>query len=539
VDASGDWIPEVDEISQLISLDADATTGTPQIATTPVTPARPTVANTLRRARAAIDGLTERTGPVLTRLGQQIAALYRQLAPHVVRVARIPVVPFSLMTRIDRKPQIPRTVRDIIAGIRVWHVAAVLLAIVILIAIASSGGDGDARTDASGNADERSGSDSPSGSDAPSPEPGPSTTAEGESKAAAGCHPLEAYPDFRWKDEVGGLLSSMKKRGICQLMGMSRARIAAALEKKTIMDSDGLDGLAGGSRVEWLPDGADGPLAPRIAFLFHDDALFRIALDYQQTRGVAFDADALAEATEREVEQLRDRSDRRVTRLADGDLLVEWVEGRNREDGRMLRFSSAPRVNALGNALDARDAALRLSENGRRLMRDGRPEEAGKQFVEALQVNPEAASAYVDLARTQLPRGDFESAAENARLALRNSADRHVLAAAGEILAVCALFAGDTAKAIGYLRKSASEDPTLPRYDQAARELEDQRWDTSRVALTAARMSCLDQRTDSAAIVLARGNFPSTDAFFAAMETAKTDMQFEHLKARYIKEECR
>jgi tetratricopeptide (TPR) repeat protein len=219
-------------------------------------------------------------------------------------------------------------------------------------------------------------------------------------------------------------------------------------------------------------------------------------------------------------------------------MLVEWVEGRSREDGRMLMFSSAARVDAIRDALDARDAALRLSDNGRRLLRDGRYAEAEKQFVEALQVNPETAFAYVDLARTQLPRGDFKSAAQNARLALRNSADRHVLAAAGDILAVCALFEGDTAKAIGYLRKSASGDPTMPRYDQAARELEDQRWETARVALTAARMSCLEQRADAAAIVLARGNFPSTDAFFAAMETAKTDMQFEHLKARYIKEEC-
>jgi tetratricopeptide (TPR) repeat protein len=426
-------------------------------------------------------------------------------------------------------------------------VGVVLLAltatIVILVALpdADEGTGKGAAPIAAGAA--AAGAGKPAGGAAVELPPKPAIAAPAVPIPASGtaCRPWDEYAQLAWREHLVAAAKAVGASGPCGMFGAGPAEIAAALAALPKVGPGGYDLIPGAELLELFPAGKAERRGPSIELLFAGGKLFEIRLSYRETVAPGTSAGDLGKLFAAKPEKATDHLNRKVQRLADGDVVIEFVE----EDwyGRKLKtvvFASAAMRGALEAGRAVREAAEKDLVAGDAALGKWKVEEALKLFEAASGKVPAYGYAYArqGLALTRLER--FDEVEKVARAALAASAENRARAEAFGLLAVSALFKGDVAKAIESFDAAAAADPANGFFAMSAGELKTGVYTVDRVARTAARMECRGDKGLKATEqgLLARGNFPSLEKYFEAIGKAKSDPAFAKAKKDFAKREC-
>jgi tetratricopeptide (TPR) repeat protein len=344
-----------------------------------------------------------------------------------------------------------------------------------------------------------------------------------------------------WKDVLERGLGSLGKAGVCQAFGLPAASVAEAFGDLPIVGPGGYDAVAGGGLLEVFPGGKAVRNGPSIELLFVGDRLYEVRLNFRDTAGVDLGAKAIAEATEVEAEEVKDHLGRKLGRVVDGDLVIEYLE--EKWYGRTLKtlvFASVQIREFVDSARGTREKAEISIAEGDGFFGKWKFEEALESYRAAAGAMDSLGLAHVKqaLMLTRLER--FDEVGTAVRKALEVSAEPRVRAEALGLLAVTALYDEDKAAALGHFRKAAATDPANGFFEMSAKELESGEYATDRVARTAARMECLKKKSFKSTFrgLLARGNFPDMKTYFDVLKKAKSDPAFDKLKKDASRGEC-
>ncbi|MDD5310045.1 MAG: tetratricopeptide repeat protein [Deltaproteobacteria bacterium] len=360
--------------------------------------------------------------------------------------------------------------------------------------------------------------------------------------ATDACRPLSGYPEFPWKDRVATLVAAASKPGVCGVFGMSPRAVAAALKDLPQIAPNGYDLVAGGGLMEAFPGGKPDRRAPSAEFLFVGNGLYEIRLNYLDTGKGALNEEEMKKILGEPAESLTDELGRKVVRFKDGDVVVERVEKKwyGRTHLSLVLASASARRSLAAERAGSVKAEAKLEE-GETEFAARRYDKALAAYREAEKLVPSYGLAYVREGLVLVRTERFEEGAKAGDKALGASRENRVRAQAEGLKAVAALRAGDKATALERFKSAASLDPAEALFPMSAGELETGKYAVERVAVTAARMSCMDTKKNewTADGLLARGNFVDTKSYFAALVEAKKSPKYKSLYKLYAKIECR
>jgi tetratricopeptide (TPR) repeat protein len=368
--------------------------------------------------------------------------------------------------------------------------------------------------------------------------------AEKKKKAAAishKCKPISDYPSFPWSDKLKSFINATKKKGICGLFGLSRETVATTLRGKPSLGPTGYDLLPGGALFEVFPLGDAKRRSPTIEYIFVDDALFEIRLKYQMSSASDLSKDVFASAIGKPKKDKNDPLNREIRRYQDGDMLVTWIR---KEDAykrvfNEIVFSSKIRSESLKNELAKREEAMVAFEQAMSYFNKKQPMRAIDRFRKARKIIPSMGMSYIFEGITALQSEDFTKAAKAAKATLDNSTDVRAQAGAKGLQAVVALFNGEKNVAMELFKNAATLDPTDPEFSTSMKELKTGKYNSARVAKTAARMSCKQGNVQwTSKGLLARGNFPDNTTFVAAKNKAKNSKDYKRAFDMWTSWEC-
>lgn len=451
------------------------------------------------------------------------------------------------------KGSLPRPLVSFLGRVRILHALAggiVLLALivaVVVIAVASGGpqppssgvapspGAGKiAPPGAAGASGGRAGAVSPGGAaKAEPPKPVP--------EAGKSCTPWSRYPALPWREHLEAIAAAVGAGSPCGMLGASPQKIAEALRAFPQVGPCGLDFYPGGGLLEAFPAGKADRRAPNMEFQFVGDRLFEVRLNYRETIPLETGAKELGELFGVKPSKTKDYMGRKVSGVADGDLVVELVE----EDwyGRKLRtvvFASAAVRAALATDRSHGEIAQKELAAGDAALAKWEVQKALDHYESAADHVPAFGYAYVKqgVALTRLER--FDDVERVARRALEVSGEHRAHAEAFGLLAVVALFRGDVGKGIENFESAAKTDAANGFFASSAEELRTGVYAVDRVARTAARMECRGEKGLKATEkgLLARGNFPSMEKYFAVLSKASVDPAFKKAKKEFARWEC-
>jgi tetratricopeptide (TPR) repeat protein len=452
----------------------------------------------------------------------------------------------------------PPLLVKILGKMRYLHVIAagvVLLAliatIVILIASSPGAGDGAARTGVAVKTGPNAGAAGAAGAGtnagtgaaagvnpavrvvaAPTgPVPAPGKT----------CRRWAEYPQLPWREHLESASKAVSADGPCGLFGASAAKVSGALEALPQVGPSGYDLIPGGELLEVFPTGKAERRGPSLEFLFVGGKLFEIRLSYRESVPLGVSAGEFGDLLGVKPEKAADYLDRKVQRLADNDVAIEFIE--EKWYGFTLKtvvLASASMRSGVESGRASREAAEKELVAGDAAFAKWDVKGALARFTAASDRVPSYGYAYArqGLALTRLEK--FDDVEKIARKALEVSTENRARAEAFGLLAVASLFRGDVAKAISSFESAAGADPANGFFAMSASELKTGVYTVDRVARTAARMECRGDKGLKATEqgLLARGNFPSLGKYFEAIGKAKSDPAFAKAKKEFAKREC-
>ncbi|MBN2716179.1 MAG: hypothetical protein JXX14_10020 [Deltaproteobacteria bacterium] len=352
------------------------------------------------------------------------------------------------------------------------------------------------------------------------------------------CRAVSEYGSFMWQQELVSLLEKAGAKGVCDIMDQTFASMTAAFASLNPVMSSGLDGVPGSATLMVVPEGADKAGAGGIIFVFYETKLFRVILDFGAAREIELDMDDFEAAFETEAER-SNLGDMSVTGFVDGDVRIELVQHRGDVKRRELQFTVTGLDVGLEKKLTEQRTAERHLAKANGYMLRQQYSNAVDAFQLAADANELCGAAWVGRATAQLYLEDFSGARAAANRALTVVDDDRIHALASHVLAVISLRSGDVKGAIAALEQAVSKDAANGDAALALNELKTGKYSTDRVAMTAARMSCVQELGATLEGLLARGNFPDTQTFFEALKTAKMDIFFERHKREWVSRECR
>ncbi len=356
------------------------------------------------------------------------------------------------------------------------------------------------------------------------------------------CRPWAQYPEFPWKDKLEKAASGVGAAGICGLFGQTSSKVAGLFAGTPMVGPGGHDSVKGGGLLElFFAEKATRP-GPSMEMLFVGDKLYEVRLNYRETEAADLEAKGIGEVLEGEPESLKDSLGRKITRFVDGDVVVDFVE--ESWYGRTLKtlvLSSSQVRQALLPSFDNYDKAMSSMASGDGEFGKWKFEGALEKYVEAAETMDTLGLAHVKQALMLTRLEEFEKVEKAARRALQVSTENRVRAEAQGLLAVTALYNGDSGAALAHFKEAAAADIANSFFSMSASELESGEYATARVARTAARMECLKKKTYKSTFrgLLARGNFPDNQTYFDVLKKAMADPKFAKLKKDASRGECR
>jgi tetratricopeptide (TPR) repeat protein len=546
VDDSDDWIPLsrdlVDE-SELITLSTDSST----VQELPATELEPVAPPAVRAAAAEADIVhdddhaddVEIVGEADDERPEPDFVLFKYLmsddALDEIETKRWPPLIVKLLGKV-------RYLHAIAVGV---VLLALIATIVILIALPSSKGAGPEAGPVAGavpNAGAAGATPNAAAAKGPSPAVKVVTAPTGPVPAPGKtCRKWAEYPQLPWREHLEAASKAVGADGPCGLFGASASQVAGALEALPRVGPSGYDLIPGGELLEVFPTGKAERRGPSIELLFVGGKLFEIRLSYRETISLDVSAGDFGDLLGTKPEKTKDFLDRKVQRLADNDVAIEFVE--EEWYGRKLKtvvLASVAMRGALESGRANREAAEKDLVAGDAALAKWDVNGALARFQAASDKVPTYGYAYArqGLALTRLEK--FDEVEKVARKALEASGENRARAEAFGLLAVAALFRGDVAKAIASFESAAAADPANAFFTMSANELKTGAYTVDRVARTAARMECRGDKGLKATEqgLLARGNFPSLEKYFEAIRKASSDPAFAKAKKEFAKREC-
>lgn len=357
-----------------------------------------------------------------------------------------------------------------------------------------------------------------------------------------GCKPFSMYANFLWKDQIDTLIRAAGKNGVCDLFGITSEAAASAYKGVARSEVSGYDLIKGGSVLEIFPGGKADRAEPTMELLFLGDKLFEIRLKYGQLSSSDMPDKSIEKILGKPFETGKDHLKRQFDRYVDGDLIVEYLEkkDRYRRVFHELVFASQVIRAAIISDENLRRQAEAAYEQGidERNLRNF--DKAIEKFNEARRLIPGMGMANIWEAWIQLHQENFAKVQELAEKTLKMSRDIRARAEAEGLLAVTSLFAGDAKGALKHYQDAAKIDPAKPVFKESITELESGNYRPTRVAMTAARIKCKDSvESWTTEGLLARGNFPSQQAYLKAVESVKSDPNYKKEFKIWEQWECR
>jgi tetratricopeptide (TPR) repeat protein len=450
----------------------------------------------------------------------------------------------------------PALLVKILGKVRYLHAIAagvVLLALIatitILIATSSGAGNGAAQTGAAVKAGPIAGAAAGAGTNAGTgaaagvnptvkvitaptgPVPAPGKT----------CRRWDEYPQLPWREHLETASKAVSADGPCGLFGASAAKVSGALKALPQVGPSGYDLIPGGELLEVFPTGKAERRGPSMEFLFVGGKLFEIRLSYRESVPLGVSAGEFGDLLGAKPEKTTDYLNRKVQRLTDNDVAIEFVE--EKWYGFTLKtvvLASVSMRGAVESGRADREAAEKELVAGDAALAKWDIKGALERFTAASDRMPSYGYAYARQGLVQTRLEKFDDVEKVARKALEVSTENRARAEAFGLLAVAALFRGDVARAISSFESAEAADPANGFFAMSANELKTGVYTVDRVARTAARMECRGDKGLKATEqgLLARGNFPNLGKYFEAIGKAKSDPAFAKSKKEFAKREC-
>jgi tetratricopeptide (TPR) repeat protein len=352
------------------------------------------------------------------------------------------------------------------------------------------------------------------------------------------CLPLSKYADFPGQSELTSVLTRLGGEGLCALMGVSLSRIQKGIPSDVRSIDSAYDGIPESTSLILPSTDAEGNVVFTIELAFADNRLFRIELNYGAKSDPHPDIYAMARTLNTETDR-RDVGENSITAVRDKDLVIEWLVPSAAGSPRLLMITDARSEVVSREQLDALERARSLMTKGMLLLEKQKNANALDAFQSALEINGHLGDAWIGRANAQLRLEDFTGARTAAENAMKVTDNGRIHSRAEQVFAVIALRNDERKDAVSHLDSAAKADRINTDAITALSELKTGEYQTLRVAMTAARMSCSRHLNASVQGLLARGNFPDVQTFFNALETAKQDVNFERLKRKAVSSECR
>jgi tetratricopeptide (TPR) repeat protein len=371
--------------------------------------------------------------------------------------------------------------------------------------------------------------------------------------APGGCKPFKLYPAFPWRKHLEAVLAAGGHDGLCALFGTSPSIVVGALKDLPHTVPTGYDPIPGGKVFEVFPGGKAVRRAPTMEFLFVRDRLFEIRLKYGASGAPGLSADLFNELLGDRREAPADLQKRKLSFYIDDDLLIEKYRktDKYRRVFNEIVLSSKTVRDSMAAAVDVRNQAEAAFAKGMGQFSRRKWDKAIESYQNARNLVPGLGNAYVFEAIIQIRQEHFDDASALAERAVELSRDGRVQAEAKGVLAVSALYHRHKDKAITLFREAAALDPANGEFGTSAEELLSGKYASSRVAKTAARMSCKDKSkkkrrsrkkkkekawtTDG---LMARGNFPDKDTYYDALRKVKKKRGFRRDFDQWVGWEC-
>lgn len=352
------------------------------------------------------------------------------------------------------------------------------------------------------------------------------------------CLPLSKYADFPGKLELSSVLTRLGGEGLCALMGVSLSGIQTGIPSDVRSIDSAYDGIPESTSLILPSTDAEGNVVFTIELAFADNRLFRIELNYGAKSDPHPDMYALARTLNTETDR-RDAGEDSITAIRDKDLVIEWLVPSTAGSPRLLMITDAHSEVVSPEQLGALERARSLVTKGMLLLEKQKNANALDAFQSALEINEHLGNAWIGRANAQLRLEDFTGARTAAENAKKVTDDGRIHSRAEQVFAVIALRNDKRKDAVSHLDSAVKADRINTDALTALNELKTGEYQTPRVAMTAARMSCSRQLNATVQGLLARGNFPDVQTFFNALEMAKQDVNFEPLKRKAVSGECR
>jgi tetratricopeptide (TPR) repeat protein len=568
---STEWIPEFDYTSELLVLEPDETDDLNEVSAADKEHNRVAFLSRFSPIKNSAAIFLKKVAPFFTSLKAKIGRLLVDLLKKITIWAGISIEflkkplfkndlpPFIL--QVINKVKLSRKTADHLQKATRLHLLGVVLGLILLLFLITviGGSDEKTKTEAAAAAatdGDNSGSNSTSDtkesddnlhkSDQLNKNAAKTATGlnsvnvTGKEESTIKCHSFGAYPGFLWSDLIHNLLIQLGKSAICDLFGEKSSDIKDAFAGSTIFFNTGFDGLKNATSLEVYPLAALDRDAQKIIFVFINDKLVKIILDFKSNKDASFNKKELDEILEVESHTVRDIMGFKDTSIIDKDLIIHFKEGRLM--GKTLKkliFADKTMMESFKSEFTAYKNAKEALFTADTLFRAKRFKDADMAYRKAAALYDYFGAPYIGRARCALKREDFESAATFAKSAIEKSTDRVIHAKGHKIIAIFKLLKHDRQGALQHLVKAASADPATVYLSTLVKELKTGHYSTYRVALTAARMTCLNRIGASPEGVLARGNFVDSDSFFEALKIAKRDVKFNSFQKQHIRVECR
>jgi tetratricopeptide (TPR) repeat protein len=352
------------------------------------------------------------------------------------------------------------------------------------------------------------------------------------------CLPLSKYADFPGQSELTSVVTRLGGEGLCALMGVSLSGIQKGIPSDVRSIDSAYDGIPESTSLILPSTDAEGNVIFTIELAFADNRLFRIELNYGAKSDPHPDIHAMARTLNAETDR-RDVGENSITEVRDKDLVVEWLVPSAAGGPRLLMITDAHSEVVSREQLDALERARSLVTKGMLLLEKQKNANALDAFQSALEINGHLGNAWIGRANAQLRLEDFTGARTAAENAMKVTDDGRIHSRAEQVFAVIALRNDERKGAVSHLNAAVKADRINTDAITALSELKTGEYQTLRVAMTAARMSCSRHLNASVQGLLARGNFPDVQTFFNALEMAKHDVNFEPLKRKAVSRECR
>lgn len=241
------------------------------------------------------------------------------------------------------------------------------------------------------------------------------------------CQPLTSYASFLWDQVLKDAVAHVRGVSVCDILGKNVETIKTAFAADAVYFNEGYDGLKNGSALEVYVTDERGADAPRVSFLFYQDKLFRIVFEYGLLRDVSFNMKKFGKLWRGEAKVYR-LPEQTIVAIDDGEVRLELVTDKIGSPNRRAVISDLKVGHTLAKKLDMLWRATQKAAKAEAYHSKGKLNRAVRMYLDAIREDPHYSTAYVGLSEALLELKNLKRAQTALDKGLKIARDKRIVA---------------------------------------------------------------------------------------------------------------